>query len=39
MIKFTDEQKIKYFDEICQLYYNKNFGLASKSEIGVSIKS
>lgn len=33
MIKFTDEQKIKYFDEICQLYYNKNFGLASKSEI------
>lgn len=33
MIYFTDEQKIKYFDEICEKFYKRNFGLASKSEI------
>ncbi|WP_429968302.1 hypothetical protein [Enterococcus sp. AZ046] len=33
MIYFTDEQKIKYFDEIFEKFYKRNFGLASKSEI------
>lgn len=33
MIYFTDDQKIEYFDEICEKFYKRNFGLASKSEI------
>lgn len=32
-IEFSDIEKIKYFDEICEKYYKKNFGLSSKSEI------
>ncbi len=32
-IEFSDLEKIKYFDEICEKYYQKNFGLASKSEV------
>ena len=28
-----DEEKIKYFDEIASEFFNKNFGLRSKSEI------
>ena len=32
-IEFTNEEKIKYFDEIASYFFNKNFGLKSKSEI------
>ncbi len=31
--EFSEEEKIKYFDEICEKYYRKNFGLTSKSEM------
>ena len=31
----TAEQKAEAFDEIAELYYDKNFGTASKSEIDV----
>ncbi len=31
-VEFTNEDKIKYFDEIADKFYNKNFGLLSKSE-------
>ena len=32
-INFTNEEKIKYFDEIASCFFNKNFGLKPKSEI------
>ncbi|MBO0466662.1 hypothetical protein JZO73_03845 [Enterococcus plantarum] len=31
--EFSEEEKIKYFDEICEKYYRKNFSLTSKSEM------
>lgn len=31
--EFSEEEKIKYFDEICEKYYRKKFGLTSKSEM------
>lgn len=32
-VKFSDEEKIKYFDELGELFYYSNFGLASKSQV------
>ncbi|MGX6961110.1 hypothetical protein [Vagococcus xieshaowenii] len=32
-VEFSDSEKLKYFDEICEKYYQKNFGLTSKTEI------
>ena len=31
-VKFTDKDKIEFFDEIAARFYNSNFGLLSKSE-------
>lgn len=30
---FSNEEKIKAFDQIAEMYYNRNFGTASKAEI------
>lgn len=31
-VQFSDEEKIKYFDEIVELFYQKNFGQTSKTD-------
>lgn len=33
LVKFENEDKIKYFDELCKMFYERNFGQSSKSEI------
>ena len=36
MIEFTDEQKIRAFNELSKCYYERNFGTLSKSEVDLA---